>query len=395
MSSPLSIGIVCYPSFGGSGVVAAELAVGLAQRGHRVHLVATAPPRRALPACERLRFHEVAVSDYPLFDHAPYESAMAAAIVEVTKAEQLDLVQVHYAVPHAASAYLARQVLGGDVPRIVTTLHGTDVTGVGADPNYRSVTRFALMHSDGLTAPSHFLRDAAYGVFDLPPHPPIEVIANFVDTDHFAPAAMRDRSLLHALFDDGVSAAEREGPILFHVSNFRTVKRAADLIEVLRRLRRHVAARLVLVGDGPQRANVADRARQLDLDRYVCFLGQRPDFAAQLCHADGFLLPSESESFGVAALEALSAGLPVFGYRVGGLPEVVTDEVGCLVEPFDVDALTRAVLEVVSDPARSRALGRAGRQRALDHFRRQPAMQRYEAYFRRVLAQPRAQTGQS
>jgi N-acetyl-alpha-D-glucosaminyl L-malate synthase BshA len=394
MSSPLSIGIACYPSFGGSGVVAAELAVGLAQRGHLVHLIATAAPGRALPACDRLHFHPVAVSDYPLFDHAPYESAMAAAMVEVTTAQRLDLLQVHYAVPHAASAYLARQVLGGDAPRIVTTLHGTDVTGVGADPSYRSVTRFALMQSDGLTAPSHFLRDAAYAIFDLPPQPPIEVIANFVDTDHFAPAAVRDRSILHSLFDDGAGGPEREGPILFHVSNFRAVKRTPDLIEVLQRLRRHVPARLVLVGDGPQRADLAQRAHQLDLSREVCFLGQRPDFAAQLCHADGFLLPSESESFGVAALEALSAGVPVFGYRVGGLPEVVTDEVGVLVEPFDVDALTRAVLEVVSDPARSRALGRAGRQRALDHFRREPAVERYEAYFRRVLAQPRAQKEQ-
>ena len=390
--APLSIGIVCFPSFGGSGVVAAELAAGLAGRGHRVHLIATAPPQRALPECERLRFHAVAVSDYPLFDHPPYELAMASVIVEVATEHRLDVLNVHYAVPHAVSAYLARQVLGEAAPRIVTTLHGTDVTRVGVHPRYRAITRFAVTQSDGVTVPSRFLRAAAYESFDLPPCPTIEIMPNFVDTDHFAPTTARDRGVLDRLFDGGGrEPGEGDAPLLFHVSNFRAVKRAGDLIEVLDRVRRECPVRLVLVGDGPERASVAQRARELGLSRQVCFLGQRADFAEYLRHADGFLLPSETESFGLAALEALSAGVPVFGYRVGGLPEVVSDEVGRLVEPFDVDALARAVLEVVSDPARASALGRAARARALGQFRREPALERYEAYFRRVLEQPRGE----
>lgn len=386
MSDTLAIGIICYPSLGGSGVVASELAVGLAKRGHRVHVIASAPPSRPLPKCDRLFFHEVSISDYPLFDHPPYALALASAIVEVTSDQRLDLLHVHYAVPHTASAYLARQVLGRSAPRLVTTLHGTDVTRVGPDPSYQSITRFTVAASDGLTVPSEFLRREAHRLLGLPEEPPIEVIPNFVDTDHFAPAAQRDRTRFDALFAAAVGeAAEHQGPILFHVSNFRAVKRVTDLMEVLARLRQHVPARLVLVGDGPERSHAAQRARDLGLAKSVCFLGKRADFVEYLKHADAFLLSSESESFGVAALEALSTGVPVVAYRVGGLPEVVADTVGRLVEPFDVAALARAVLEVVTDPVRHAQLGGAARAHALAHFRREPALDHYEAYYRRVL----------
>lgn len=387
MSSALSIGIVCYPSLGGSGVVAAELAVGLARRGHRVHLIASAPPSRALPACERLLFHKVAVSDYPLFEHPPYTLAVASTIVGVANDHRLDLVHVHYAVPHAASAYLARQVLGRAAPRIVTTLHGTDVTGVGSDPSSQSMTRFTVAASDGITVPSEFLRRAAHRLLGLSHDPPIEVIPNFVDTDHFAPAHHRDRTRFRGLFAAVAGEPiERDGPILFHVSNFRAVKRVADLIEVLVRVRRHSPARLVLVGDGPERTHVAQRVRDLALTESVCFLGKRADFVEYLQHADAFLLPSESESFGVAALEALSAGVPVCAYRVGGLPEVVTNRAGQLVEPFDVDALAQAVLDVVTDAEKRKTFGDAARACALANFRLEPALHQYEAYYRRVLA---------
>ena len=387
MSSALSIGIVCYPSLGGSGVVASELAAGLARRGHRVHLIASAPPSRALPACEGLSFHRVSVSDYPLFEHPPYTLAVASTIVSVANDHRLDLVHVHYAVPHAASAYLAGQVLGRAAPRFVTTLHGTDVTGVGSDPSSQSMTRFTVAASDGITVPSQFLRREAHRLLGLPGDPPIEVIPNFVDTDHFAPADRRDRTRLHELFAAVAGeAAERDGPILFHVSNFRVVKRVADLFEVLVRVRRHIPARLVLIGDGPERTHAAQRVHDLGLTQSVCFLGKRPDFVEYLKHADAFLLPSESESFGVAALEALSAGVPVFAYRVGGLPEVVTDGAGRLVEPFDVDALAYAVLDVVTDAERRKTFGAAARTCALAHFRREPALDQYEAYYRRVLA---------
>jgi len=389
LSSTLSIGIVCYPSLGGSGVVAAELAVGLARRGHRVHLIASAPPSRALPACERLLFHKVSVADYPLFEHPPYTLAVASTIVGVANDHRLDLVHVHYAVPHAASAYLARQVLGRAAPRFVTTLHGTDVTGVGSDTSSQSMTRFTVAASDGITVPSEFLRREAHRLLGLSDDPPIEVIPNFVDTDHFAPADRRDRTRFDELFAAGAGeATERDGPILFHVSNFRVVKRVADLIEVLARVRRHIPARLVLVGDGPQRTHAAQCVRELGLAKSVCFLGKRADFVEYLKHADAFLLPSESESesFGVAGLEALSAGVPVFAYRVGGLPEVVTDSAGRLVEPFDVDALAHAVLDVVTDAEKRKTFGDAARALAVAHFRREPALDHYEAYYRRVLA---------
>ncbi len=390
----LRIGIVCYPSLGGSGVIASELAVGLAQRGHRVHVIASAPPSRALPQHDHLFFHEVAVSDYPLFEHPPYALALAAAIVEVTSAQRLDLVHVHYAVPHAASAYLARQVLGPAAPRIVTTLHGTDVTRVGSDPSYESITRFTVAASDGLTVPSDFLRRAAHRLLGLPEEPSIEVIPNFVDTDHFTPADARDRLRFNELFAAvGGEVLGADAPVLFHVSNFRPVKRMPDVVEVLARVRQQIPARLVLVGDGPERTQAMQRARDLGVAKSICFLGKRADFVEYLRHADAFVLPSESESFGVAALEALSAGVPVFAYRVGGLPEVVNESVGRLVEPFDVGALAAALLDVVTDPTRHAQLARAARAHALAHFRHAPALERYEAYFRRVLARAALHSG--
>lgn len=382
MSAPLSIGIVCFPSLGGSGVVASELAAGLARRGHRVHLLATARPSRDYPAGENELFHEVAVPPYPLFEHAPYDLAMASKIVDVARAHRLDLLQVHYAVPHAASAYLARQLLGRDAPALVTSLHGTDVTRVGSDPAYRPVTAFAVAASDGVTVPSDFLRREARARLGIRETLEIEVLPNFVDTDHFAPDGAPDRSKLSALFPPGGP----DGPVLFHVSNFREVKRVGDLMEVLARVRRHLPARLVAVGDGPEREVAARRASELGVADSVRFLGRRVEFVEELRHADAFLLPSETESFGVAALEALSAGIPVFAYRVGGLPEVVVDGVGRLVEPFDVDALARAVVEVVGDPERRGTLGRAARAHAVAHFGEGPALDRFEAYFRRVLA---------
>ena len=238
MTEPLSIGMVCFPSLGGSGIIATELAAGLARRGHRVHVIASAPPTRALPSDERLSFHQVAVPRFPSLDPAPYALALASNLAEIIARHRLDLVHAHYAVPHAASAYLARQVardLDGTLalPRIVTTLHGTDVTQVGSDSSYRSVTRFTLTQSDGVTAPSEFLRREAYRLLDVPAEMHVEVIPNFVDTDRFTPAARRDRRRFDDLYTPaGATAAPPgDGPVLFHVSSFRAVKRVADLIE--------------------------------------------------------------------------------------------------------------------------------------------------------------------
>ena len=387
MSAPLSIGIVCFPSLGGSGIIATELAVGLSLRGHRVHVIASAPPSRTLPPVERLFLHEVSVPSHPALQHPPYALALASSIVQIVEDQGLDVVHVHYALPHAASAFLAREVLGAAAPRVVTTLHGTDVTQIGSDPAYRSVTRHTVTRSDGVTVPSEFLKSEAYRRLGVPADLPIEVIPNFVDVNHFTPAARRDRAHFDALFDSaGGDPADRGAPVLFHVSSFRPVKRVTDLVLALARVRRHGRARLMLVGDGPDRQRLMSKAKELDVARSVCLVGTHAEFVEYLRHADAFLLPSETESFGVAALEAMSCGVPVCAYRVGGLPEVVTPDVGRLVEPLDVDALAEAALEMISDDDRRDALGRAARARATAFFHRELAIDRYEDHYRRAIA---------
>lgn len=384
--SALRVGIACFPTLGGSGVIASELATGLARRGHQVHVFATARPSRVHASCERLAFHAVDVPGYPLFQHAPYSLALATRIVDVARETPLDVLHVHYAVPHAASAMLVRQVLGDDAPAIVTSLHGTDVTRVGASPAYRSVTAHAVATSDAITVPSEFLRREAHEKLGLPGSVPVEIVPNFIDTDHFAPPAQRDRGRFAGLFDD-----PEDGPVLFHVSNFRAVKRPVDLVEVLSRVRKSLPARLVLVGEGPERAAAEERAEELGLRGSTCFLGRRLDFAEHLRHADGFLLTSECESFGVAALEALGAGVPVFAYRVGGLPELIDDSVGRLAEPFDVDALAASLVGILSDPSARESLGRAARERAVGTYRTEPALDRYESLYRRIAAMSRTE----
>jgi N-acetyl-alpha-D-glucosaminyl L-malate synthase BshA len=384
----MSIAVVCYPGLGGSGVVAAELALGLAARGHRIHVVATAVPDRLRvgrgpEVRPEIVFDRIEVPTSPVFEHGPYDVAVASHLVELARRVQIDLVHLHYAVPHAASALLVSRVLGDRAPAMVTTLHGTDVTRLGAHPSLHAVTAFALAVCDGLTAPSQYLRGVAAERFGLSAER-IEVIPNFVDLARFAPPAQRDHDAggLAALFPPGGD----DGPILFHVSNFRPIKRPLDLIEVLARVRRSLPARAVLVGDGPERDAVAERARELGVGDAVCLLGRRDDFCRLLGHADGFVLPSESEGFGVAALEAMAAGVPVFGYRVGGLPEVVADGAGALVPCGDVDALAHAVVAGVGDRAVRDAMGRAARARAVARFGGEAAVLRYETYFRHVHA---------
>jgi N-acetyl-alpha-D-glucosaminyl L-malate synthase BshA len=392
MSRALSIALVCFPSLGGSGVVASELAVGLAKRGHRVRVLASAPLSRPLPSCERLSFHQVAVPSYPLFEYAPYTLALASALIELGRSEPLDIVHVHYAVPHTASALLAKQALGERAPRVITTLHGTDVTRVGSDPAYQAVTRHMVEASDAISVPSAYLEQAAHEQLGISRSRSIEVIANFVDTEHFAPAPRRDPAQLAALLAQAGCHAVEADPVLFHASNFRAVKRVGDLFEVLARVRKRVPARLLLVGDGPERAFAEQHARQLGVHEHVCFLGRRVEFVPYLQQADVFLLPSETESFGLAALEAMSVGVPVCGYRVGGLPEVVDEASGRLSPAFDVEALAASVLDVVSHPDRQSMLGRGARARVLSCFTAEPAITRYEALYREALAQVAARS---
>jgi L-malate glycosyltransferase len=363
----MRIAVACYPGLGGSGIVAVELANELAARGHHVVVVATARPARV----NGVAFEHVDVPASPVFEHAPYDVALAGHLVELVRRESIELVHLHYAIPHAASALLAAQVLGAQAPAMVVTLHGTDVTRLGAHPELRPITAYALASATGVTTPSRFLRGEAAACFDLAPER-IQVISNFVDVARFAPPVQRDRGRLAALFDDPA-----DGPILFHVSNFRPIKRPLQLLDVLERVR---AARLVLVGDGPERAATERAAAERGLASATRFLGRRDDFEQLLGHADGFVLASETESFGVAALEAMAAGVPVYGYRVGGLPEVVGDAAGRLVESGDVDALASAIVTGNRDTQ-----GRAGRARAEALFRSDRVVVEYERYFAGLL----------
>ncbi len=374
MTRPLSIAVVCFPGVGGSGVIASELARNLGHRGHRVIVLATGMPERL--KLNGVRFEKIEVPVAPMFETAPYGLAVANHLIHLVRRESIDLIHLHYAIPHAASALVAAQVLGAAAPAMVVTLHGTDVTRLGPHPSLNPATAFALAKCDGITTPSQYLRSEAQTCFDLPDGR-IEVISNFVDTTRFAPPPQRDRRVLEALFDE-----PSDGPLLFHVSNLRAVKRPLDLAEVVARLRT-VNARMVVVGEGPERAALEARAKELGVTDAMRFLGSRNDFEGLLGHADGFVLPSESESFGVAALEALSCGVPVFGYQVGGLPEVVTSGVGTLVPLGDLDGLAAAILGGLR--ARD-ALGRAGRERATSMFRDDKVVASYEEYFQRVLA---------
>ena len=378
---PLSIAMVCYPALGGSGVVASELARGLVAHGHRVHVIATKLPDRAGGGGPgELRFERVEVPSSPVFEHDPYCLAVASKIVELVRREPIDVVHVHYAVPHAASALVAAQVLGDAAPASVITLHGTDATRLAGHPGVHPVTAFAIAACDAITVPSHYLRREAAERYGLPAAR-IQVIPNFVDLERFAPAVRGGPGdLLPEL------AGDPGAPLLFHVSNFRPIKRPVDLAEVLARVRRTLPARMVLVGDGPEREAVAARAAALGIEGAMTFLGRRSDFAGLLAHADAFVLASESESFGVAALEAMAAGVPVYGYRVGGLPEVVCEDAGVLVPFGDLDALAAAIVEGVRDPARRDAMGRAARACAEHEFSAARAVASYEACYRRLTA---------
>lgn len=373
--TPLRVGIACFSTFGGSGVIASEIATGLAERGHVVHVFSDDVPGRLDGSGVNPRVHVVDKPATPPLKHFPYTLALASAIVEVARRERLDVVHAHYAVPHAATAYLARQILaaesgGAPPPKVVTTLHGTDITLVGSDETFLPLTRFAITASDAVTTPSAWLAEATYEKLDVPRATKIDVIPNFVDTARFRPAA-------------GGSGG---GPTVIHVSNFRALKRVDHVVRAFARVRAERPARLRLVGDGPERANVELLVASLGLTGDVEQLGERADLPELLREAAVFLLPSETESFGLAALEALACGVPVVASRVGGVPEVVEDgRTGFLCGVGDVEAMAKGTLRLLSDPALHQAHATAARARA-ETFARGPAIDRYEALYRRVLA---------
>jgi len=372
----VKIGISCYPVYGGSGVVATELGIELAQRGHDVHFITYAQPFRLPYFMERIYYHEVEVPSYPLFEHPPYNLALSVAIQNAVEQYDLDLVHAHYAVPHATSAWIAKEMLGRDGFRIVTTLHGTDITLVGQDPSFHRVTQFSIRKSDGLTAVSEFLRRETHVHFDIPLDS-IRVIPNFVDLDKYR----RDAYPCHR------SKLAREGEkIVTHISNFRSVKRVDDVVRVFSRIAREVPSRLLLVGDGPDRGKAHDVAEDEGIVDRVLFLGKQNSVAELLSCTDLFLLTSELEAFGLVALEAMACGAPVVATRTGGVPEVVEDGVsGVLADVGDIDAMAAAAIELLTDDERWQSFSREAR-RAAERFSADRVVSEYESYYQEVLA---------
>jgi N-acetyl-alpha-D-glucosaminyl L-malate synthase BshA len=337
----MKIGIVCYPTFGGSGVVATELGKGLAKKGHQVHFITYTQPARLDFFNENIFYHEVNIASYPLFQYPPYESALAGKMVDVVKYEKLDLLHVHYAIPHATSAYLAKQILKGhgiNIP-VITTLHGTDITIVGKDASLAPVVTFSINESDGVTTVSEDLRKDTYGAFEI--RKEIEVIPNFVDLERFKKQPKEHFKRIICPNDE---------KLLVHTSNFRKVKRIEDIIKVFAKLKKQIPSKLLLVGDGPERGPMEQLSRDMNLGEDVRFVGKLDAIEEVLSVADLFLMPSEKESFGLAALEAMACEVPVISSNTGGLPELnIQGITGFLSNVGDVDDMVKNALFILQD----------------------------------------------
>jgi N-acetyl-alpha-D-glucosaminyl L-malate synthase BshA len=373
---PLNIGIVCYPTVGGSGVVATELGKSLASKGHQVHFITSGHPARLREFEENVFLHRVETGDYPLFQqYTPYSLSLAVKIREVSVQYDLDVVHVHYAIPHAASAFLAKEMLKPCHMRTMTTLHGTDITLVGMMPSFYEITRFSINVSDRITAVSDYLRRQTLNEFHV--EKPIEVIYNFVDTDEFVPgnsAQLRERFAPNGEF------------LLMHASNFRKVKNLPAVVKIFSEVRKEVKCRLVLIGDGPEREAVERMCADLGVADDVLLLGNQEHIASILPVGDVFLLPSEHESFGLAALEAMSCGVPVVASNSGGLPEVIQDqETGYLCDPHDVSCMKEIVLGLLRNQELRQKVAAASRTRVINEFGREQIVAQYIAAYRRLV----------
>ena len=379
----MRIGITCYPTYGGSGAVATELGLALASRGHEVHFITYQQPFRLPSFVPRIYFHEVDVGRYPLFEYPPYDLALAVRMHEVVLAHKLDLLHVHYAIPHATSAWIAREMLeraGSYVP-VVTTLHGTDITIVGQDPSFHAITKFSIEKSDGLTAVSRYLQAETLHAFGCTACR-IEVIPNFIDP------AVYDRGRYGHSFRDQIDGGRR---VLMHISNFRPVKRVRDVVGIFARVAKEIPSVLVMVGDGPDRGIAEQEARTLGVEQQVYFLGKIDTVAPLLAGADLFLLPTSSESFGLSALEALASGVPVIGSKAGGLPEVVIDgETGALCPVGDVEGMAGAAIELLRDESRWRAASERAAADARQRFALEDVVAQYEAFYEYAVTKTNA-----
>ena len=373
----MKIGITCYPTYGGSGVVATELGKNLAERDHEIHFISSSLPFRLSHVAGNIFFHEVNVQSYPLFESPPYTLSLTSKMVDIAKHAGLDVLHVHYAIPHATSAVMARQILAGEgisLP-IVTTLHGTDITLIGQDPSFAPVVTWSINQSDGVTAVSNYLRQETYDHFDVTNG--IEVIPNFIDTDRFY--HQNKEHFKQALCPNGEK-------VIVHVSNFRPVKNTKQVVEIFHRLQEDTPdVKLLLVGDGPERVPTERKARELGVFDDIRFLGKQDPIEEILSIADVFLMPSDSETFGLAALEAMACGVPTVVSDVGGLPELVEDdETGYLCPVDDVDAFTDRTRALLTDEALHSRMAAAARSRAVDTFDIDHVVPMYEQYYETV-----------
>jgi N-acetyl-alpha-D-glucosaminyl L-malate synthase BshA len=380
----MKIGITCYPTYGGSGAIATELGIELSQRGHEIHFISYAQPFRLPHFMERVFFHEVETTRYPLFEHNNYSLSLAAMMHEVAVRAELDLLHVHYAIPHATSAWIAKEMLGDGHPlKIVTTLHGTDITLVGQERSYFDITRFSIQRSDGITAVSDYLKRETVERFDVSGDG-IEVIPNFVEPRLYSRGSYPCRKETFLRPDE---------MLVMHVSNFRPVKRIADVVRIFARIHERVPSKLIFVGDGPERPAATAEAEALGITSRVIFLGKQDSVAELLTCADLLLLPSQSESFGLVALEAMASGVPVVASRAGGLPEVIEDGVtGHLGEIGDVQAMAEMGVSILTDDQKWVRMSVAAQKVAAERFGADVIVPEYERYYQRVLAGTAAST---
>jgi N-acetyl-alpha-D-glucosaminyl L-malate synthase BshA len=374
----MRIGIACYPTYGGSGALATELGIELAARGHEIHFITYAQPFRLTSFHEGLFFHEVEVPHYPLFEYPPYSLALTVRMHEVARQHDLQIMHAHYAIPHAEAAWVTKQMLAkkNQDLQVVTTLHGTDITLVGQDPSFWSITRFSVEQSDGITAVSQYLKDETLRAFDCD-RLDIRVVPNFVDPEIYRPGS--DDCHRRALAPQGEK-------IVMHISNFRKVKRVDDVVRIFARIRREVGSRLVFIGDGPERAAATELAGNLGVLEDIVFLGKLESVAELISCADLFLLPSEQESFGLVALEALASGVPVIGTGGSGLAEVVDNGVTGFLHPVGaVQEMAASGVELLRDADRWTAFSRAARAAAVERFSAELVVPMYERYYEEVL----------
>ena len=374
----MKIGITCYPTYGGSGAVATELGIALAARGHEIHFITYRQPFRLPSFLPNVFFHEVDVGRYPLFEFPPYDLALAVRMHEVVQSHDLDLLHCHYAIPHATSAWIAREMLRQQKRnvKVITTLHGTDITIVGQDPSFHQITKFSIEKSDRLTAVSEYLRRETYSAFGCTACD-VGVIHNFIDPDIY------NRSKYPAVRQQ----LGNSGPVLMHISNFRAVKRVRDVVKIFAQVNEELPSRLVMIGDGPDRAGAEEEVRHLKLEDRVHFLGKIESVAPLLASADLFLLPSASESFGLSALEALASGVPVVGTDAGGVPEVVINgETGILCPVGDVNGMACAALGILGDADRWQAMSARGAADARARFSLNEIVSKYEHLYTTSLA---------